>query len=286
MAKMKQNKLSFNRSIIWILGSTLLISGSSAMAWLYFLQMKDKRLNDDQYRIVAIVQSSDRPEALKTSFLAEILELSMDRPVNLYRFNLKDAERKLQSCPLVKKASIKKILPGTLYIHYKLRRPCAILGDCANTAIDKKGNLFPFKPFFTPKNLPVLYLDERHKDDLNWGRALNEQQLDLFLDLSRNFLQLNFEHFMVTQIDLSHVQDESCGQRQIVIVLKEINAGSVSSESRKIYIRLDVEHYKQGIKNFYQLFQKYFRGSNRDVKQVIVDLRLSHLAFIKNEKYT
>lgn len=283
---MKHNKLSLSRSIIWILGSTLLISGSSAMAWLYFLQMREKRLNDDQYRVVAIVQSSDRPEALKTSYLAEVLELSVDRPVNLYRFNLKEAERKLLNCPLIKKGSIKKILPGTLYIQYELCHPCAILGDCLNTAMDKKGNLFPFKPFFTPKNLPVLYLGEEAKDQFKWGSTLNKDSLDLFIELSKIFEKKDLGYFLIKQVDLSQVQAESYGQRQIVIALQEMNTVGVSTKhQRKIYIRLGVDHYQQGIENFYQLFQKFFKNGENNINEMIVDLRIPHLAFVKKEQF-
>ncbi len=39
-----------------------------------------------------------------------------------------------------------------------MRTPYAYIGEFANTAIDKEGYLFPFRPFFTPKNLPILYI--------------------------------------------------------------------------------------------------------------------------------
>ena len=99
---MTTTKMPFSRSLIWILVSTLLISGSAFMGWLYFLHVKERRLHDDQYRIVAIIQSTPQADALKTLYLAELLGLSLDRPINLYQFNAKEAAQTLLSHPLIK----------------------------------------------------------------------------------------------------------------------------------------------------------------------------------------
>ena len=85
--------------------------------------------------------------------------------------------------PLIKKASIKKIPPGTLYIEYQMRVPLAYLGDYTNTALDEEGYLFPFSPFFTPKKLPIIYLGLQ-QDDAQWGMTLKQdQRLQLAFDL-------------------------------------------------------------------------------------------------------
>ena len=144
------------------------------MGWLYFLHLKERRMQDDQYRIVAIVQSTPQADSLKTAYLAEILDLSLDRPANLYQFDSDEGVLTLLSNSLIKEASIRKIHPGTLLISYQMRTPVAYVGEYANTVIDEEGVLFPFRPFFTPKRLPVLYLgidDEKCK----WGNCLKEE---------------------------------------------------------------------------------------------------------------
>ena len=108
---MFQNKIPLSRAILLILVTILLVSGVAFMGWLYFLQVRERRLNDEQYQIVAIIQSTPQGDVLKTAYLAELLDLSMDHPINLYQFDVKKGIKTLLANPLIKSASIKKILP-------------------------------------------------------------------------------------------------------------------------------------------------------------------------------
>ncbi len=269
--------MPFNRALIWILVSTLLISGSAFMGWLYYLHMRERRLNDEQYRLVAIVQSTPHAETLKTVYLAEILDLSVDRPINLYQFSAKDAESKLLAHPLIKRATVKKILPGTIYIDYEMRFPVAYLGDYLNTAIDEEGYLFPFRPFFTPKRLPVVYLG-LDQQELTWGNCLKEQIIQLTWDVLHQFNQLQLPQFYLKQLDMTSVYADSYGQRQIVLILEERE-----ELSSPIYLRLSTEHYAQNLINFRTLYQASFQqpALYLEGQSAIIDLRIPHLAFIK-----
>ncbi len=223
---MADDKIPVSRALVRILVSTLLISGTAFMGWLYYLHIKNYRLSAEQYHIVAIIQSTPQTETLKTVYLAELLNLSLDKPVNLFRFSIKEAERQLLSSPLIQIATIKKILPGTLYIDYEMRVPVAYLGDYANTALDEEGSLFPYHPFFTPKRLPTLYfgLDQ---EQITWGSSLQGQtSFELAFAILQYLRQPGKEGFQeryyIKQLDLSQSQADSYGQRQIVVILEEL----------------------------------------------------------------
>lgn len=276
--------MPFNRALIWILVSTLLISGSALMGWLYYLHMRERRLHDDQYRLVAIVQSTPQAEALKTVYLAEILDLSLDRPVNLYQFSAKEAENTLLVHPLIKKATVKKILPGTIYIDYETRFPVAYLGDYLNTAIDEEGYLFPFRPFFTPKRLPVIYLG-LDQQEMAWGSCLKEQMLQLTWDVLREFDRLQLPQFYLKQVDMTQAYAESYGQRQIVLIVEDINQDwkQAMDANSQVYLRLNTEDYAQNLRNFRTLYLASFQqpALYLEGQPAIIDLRIPHLAFIK-----
>lgn len=271
-----EEKIPLSHALLWILVSTLLVSGTAFMGWLYFLHVKDRRLHDDQYRIVAIIQKSAQKEALKTIYLAQLLDLSIDQPVNLYQFDGREGEKKILASPLIKKAAIKKIRPGTLFIDYQMRTPLAYVENYRNAAIDEEGVLFPFSPFFTPKTLPAIYLD-LPVEDYQWGMSLsNRKDLQLALKVMEKLEPLRMENVLVQRIDVSQAFADSFGKRQIVLVLKE------KDRDKTVYLRLNPAEYAQNLVN-YETFRQYERVHENHEAVQVVDLRIPHLAFIKRE---
>lgn len=266
MKETSKDEMPLSKSLLWILLSTLIVSGSALMGTLYYFNTKAMRLQDKQYHIVAIVQHCPQSESLKTSYLAELLDLSIDKPINLYLLDKKEAEAKLLASPLIEEGTIQKMRPGTLYIKYKRRTPIAFLGDFTNTGMDDKGNLFPFQPFFTPKRLPVFILGSQG----SWGKPIEKIER---LELAKHVLQV-FEGIhpclYVKQIDVSNAYTESHGQRQIVVLLSSL------THSQTIYLRLHPELYAQNIADF-RLLQ-----SKLDLSQpsMVLDFRIPQLAFI------
>lgn len=283
---MSDNKIPVNRAILWILLSTLFISGSAFMGWLYYLHRREHKFHDDQYRIVALVQNSPQADVLKTVYLAELLDLSLDRPVNLYQFNIRDATQTLLNHPIIKDVSIKKILPGTLYINYSMRTPLAFIGDFANTAIDEEGYLFPFRPFFTPKRLPTIYLGV-NRDECKWGSCLKSFiPVQTAFDLLRQFECLEKERLYLKQLDVTHIEADSYGKRQIVMIVeKKEEKGDESFSHPLMILRLSSDHTELDLANFRSfqatLFEKKGKTLNPD-KPLILDFRIPHLAFIRN----
>lgn len=293
---MNENKLPIRKAVLWLVLSTCLISGSAALALLYYRHVKELYASDDAYKIVALVQATPDAEALKTVYLTELLGLSVDNPSNLYRFNSKDARRKLLASPLIKEAKVKKIRPGMVYVDYVMRKPIAFLVDYNNTAIDSEWVTLPFKPFFTPKRLPEIYLgiaESDSKEGGEWGASLQGQRVDLaksiYSHIMENYIDDNTH---LRRIDVSNAYAESCGQRQIVVILEErmINYGEKGSalvHFQRI-LRLSTDRYKDGLANYFVLQPELLLKNNVEAKEglstiemppTVVDLRLSQLAY-------
>lgn len=284
------DNIPLSRAFLWIFLCTLMISGLAWMIWLYSLNIKEMRAQDPQYRIIAIIQSSPHKEGLKTGYLAELLGLSVDQPINLYQFDLQEGVRCLLNSPLIKEAIIKKISPGTLYIDYKMRIPVAYIGDYSNMAIDREGYLFPFKPFFTPKKIPTIYLGLEDVEK-QWGQTIgdNERLLLAFQVLDTLKEIDDEEHFFIKQIDVSQAFADSYGQQQVVVSLEDQvdyrKDDKVISTIHPYYLRLNTEKYKRNLTNFITLRKRLSEDLHLkiDAKPSTIDLRISHLAFIKSE---
>jgi hypothetical protein len=293
-----KEKLPLAIAIRWILISTLVVSGTSMLAWIYYYNVRQKRISDEAFKIVAIVQDSQGRESLNTAYLAELLELSLDKPTNLYRFNINEGTKKLLNSPLIKEASITKVKPGALYISYTLRKPIAFLGDYQDIALDEKGFVFPFSPFFTPKNLPIVYLglapwgkpeDDLHDHGASWGKPLEGKKIGLALEILQT-IESEFKDLNLIKIDVSNAFSASYGQREIIIAIEELEERS--EDHHKILtitprlLRLDSKNYRLGLEE-YQTLRKEVAGiyySKNDLQKVpeeVVDLRVQRIALIK-----
>lgn len=274
---MDEKKIPALYVFLWILLSVLLISGTALMGWLYYLHVRDLRINDEQYNIVAIVQKNAQNEALKTMYLAQLLDLSLDQPVSIYTFDEKEGEKKLTSSPLIKKASIKKIRPGTLYIDYQIRTPMAYLGNYTNTAMDQEGYLFSFQPFFTPKALPAIYMSDEERE-IKWGTCLKtHREFKLALKVLHTLQNLLKYNLIIKQINVSQAFSQNYGERQLIVVLAEQDY--LSSTEYVTYLRLNPDHFLQNLENYMTL--KLRMSKDKKLNQTI-DFRIPQLAFIKN----
>lgn len=293
-----QRKLPFKQSLLIILLSICFVSGTSFGGLIYYQHLRDKQRQDDAYRIVAVLQTSPEREGLKTGYLTELLELSVDRPRNLYDFNTGEAAQKLLQSPVIKEVVVKKIRPGTIHVDYVLRKPIAYIGDYTNTAVDAEGIIFPFKPFYTPKKLPEMYFGSALETyDLSWGTALNGATKELAFEILELAPQYCDEFTSLRSIDVSNAFAASDGQTQIVIILEDrllrVENGQTVLSIHPRILRLRQDNFKQQLGNYIAL-RTYLRehdrlmplsgtGTVQHSKSIIIDLRLSELAFFVSE---
>jgi hypothetical protein len=294
-------KIPFGKALGYVLLSVLLLSGTISASYFIYHHTRQKRWNDDKFKIVAIAQKSSEPEQLKSVYLAELLELSIDRPTNLYQFDVEKGIQRLLSSSMIESVKIKKIPPGILFVDYVLRKPIAFLGDYTNTALDAEGHLFPFKPFFTPKKLPEIYVglsswhDGMEEESAKWGTRLQSPRAQVALKiytLALDYCSTHQTH--LTRIDTSKAYALSYGQRQIVVILedwlvKEKKGKPIVCTYPKI-LRLSTERYAQELVHYQILNQRLLQeelkkpheGDEASFKAnpMIIDLRIPQLAFI------
>ena len=207
-----------------------------------------------------IAQTGPIKEGLKNDYLAELLGLSKNHPKPI---DPEEAQNILKRSPLIREVQVSVVNIDTLYIDYVMRQPRFFLLDFSNIAVDEVGCLMPFKPFFTPKRLPALFLGL--KSMITWSEPIQKEKMHLALDLV-HYLE-NIAH--VSQIDLSQVDEETLGKREITVTLDNAN------KSRH-YLRLSLKRYAQEISHYCAVRERI------EGKSCVIDLRVANLAFIKD----
>lgn len=294
------------RQALWcLIGSTVLTFSLSLTGFFYWKKIRHQRLLDPRYRITSIIQTGPEKDALRTSYLAELLDLSVDRPISLYGLNLKKAKEKLLASPLIATAQIKAIYPSTVYIDYEVRRPVAWLCDYQNVAVDREGYLFPVVPFLSPKELPEIYLglppfgkpeDAFGREGASWKKPLENPYFKLALEILEHLQTGPWrEGFHVKRIDVSNAFAKSLGSREIVLFTEEELL--VTKEGREVscifpkILRLAPKEYPQQLTHFMALkkgmMEEYRKQlvTSPDAGRFalrIVDLRIPQLAFVEN----
>jgi hypothetical protein len=284
-----KRKIPLLQALSWIAFSTVLISGG---AFICLKQILGWRLKQDERvgsRLVRLVQTGPQKEALQTSYLAELMDLSIDRPSNLSHFDEEKAVQKLLRSPVIKEASVKVMKPGTLYVDYTVRQPCAKLYEYDNVALDQDGHLFPLHPFFSPKNLPELYLGFPFFVD--WQQAVQGKEIELCLNLLKTLSQSsNCDLFQVRLIDVSNAFADSYGVREIVLHLEDEVHIERTTYILPRLLRLSTKNYPKELGNYLKLREQLLEKESKLLKgkgevtirlsNKTIDLRISQLAFI------
>lgn len=270
----------------------------TGLTYLLVSSRKNKRYNDPKYNVQVLIQTGSEKEALKSMYLAELLDLSIDKRTNIFRFDLEEAERKLLTSPLIEKAVVKRYLPNAIYVDYKVRKPIALLYDLNNFALDKKGYLFPISPFFPPKNLPEIYLGDKsiiHSNDFLKAPLKNEK-IDLALEIYNALSKLQNTSFSIKRIDVSSAFLQSYGKKEIVLELEhELHIPFKDRDISYIFpriIRLCVKDYETQLSNYFSLNESMMLDYRRQLvitdntpstikfAKKVIDLRILKLAFI------
>lgn len=256
--------LSLSRALLYIFLSTVAISGSATLGWLYYLHLNHARAHDDKHLITAIVQTGPSPRQLPTTYLAELMGLSSDEPVNLYQFDCKLAVRRLMTSPHITSVKVARLRPNAIYVDYTARQPIAYLQDFENTLVDSAGVPFPASPYHTPKRLPQLITGI---DEIAWGKAERGKHMCLALAL---LCLLEQKGVHTETIDVSRAYHESSGRAEIILTFDK---GPVA------VLRMRPEDLIEQLSQYDLLCQHL-----DERRQVIVDFRLPNLGFLSENK--
>lgn len=290
-----QKKRSLVKSLGWIVGLVAVINLVAFGGMKRYLSWKERQSINYKVAIKAIIQTGPQREALKTAYLAEILDLSIDRPLLTSEISIPEMVDKLLSSPVIRKAEMKVPEPGILYIDYTTYQPLAFLYDYENVALDGEKTPFPMHPFYSPKKLPQIYLGL--DEPIEWNQPIQGEKINLaftLLDLLSGPMVTDLFH--IQRIDVSKAFEKSLGRQEIVLILEdEVYSTHKNREIRFIFpriLRLSVKYYPQDLTNYLTLRKEMLEKEKlklpfpEDEQTVvycpskIIDFRISQLAFI------
>jgi hypothetical protein len=283
--------IPLSRALTWIVVSIFVVSGTSTYFFKKHLRDKLDRHYNPAYRIASIVQTGPQREALKTTYLAELMQLSVDHPQNIHSFDPHVAKAALLRSHVIKDASVKVMPPQTIYVDYTIRQPVAFLDDYENIAIDEEGYLFPLFPFFPPKKLPGVYFGSSLTNPLQ-GKAF-----ELALTLVRLLGEPAYKGlFHIRRIDVSNINASSYGRREIVLLTEDqIFQKSEGKECLFVLprlLRLSLKNYAAELGNYLKLREQLLEQECKNLSftdgqdfcrlpEKVIDLRLANLAFVQ-----
>ena len=254
---------SWKRALLIMGIMTFLCSGSSIAAFFWWKQQQEARRADPRYAITELVCHCYRGQELPKDYLQALLGLSKEKPGNLFDFSLQEGINHLLASPWIASAELVKVPPGTLVLQYAVREPLAALGDFSGALVDEEGIIFPQEPFFSHRRFVVVYLG--WKSRVAWGDPISNPKLVAAYHL----LALLDRHSLpVESIDMTHTNDLSYGQREVIVYLRE---------PEKVKLRLFPGNL-QALNDYHVLRKQKLFHQERATE---VDMRLPDLAYIK-----
>lgn len=300
---MKRARVTPFKALLSIFLSVCFVMGFSVVALQLYYKWEASRAKDLRNRITSIVQTGPQKERVTTEYLAELLALSVDRPISIHQFDPKKAEKRLLTSPLIKEAKVSLLKPSSVCVSYVVRKPVAWVSEYENIAVDSEGYLFPVYPFFTPKELPELVLGlfpfesvPENSDSLcgRWGKPLKGKSMDIAFELLAAT-----EDLPVRRIDLSHLCAPSLGTREIVLYLEEKKSqfaeGKETVSLKPYLVRLSAKNYQKELVQFRQYLKSSPAASLADLAQAkseantmtfplkVLDFRLEDIAFVEQK---
>ncbi len=284
---MKQSpKLPLWQSLLWIVGSVFICTGSSYKIFQIYIHKKHEKIPEKKPQMIEyIVQTGVQKEALHSDYLAELLDLSWDKQTLFSFFNEKNAEEKLRACPLIEEVSVRKIPPNMIYIDYKVRKPIGWVADFMNTGVDAEGRIFPITPFFSPKKMPEIYLGKKQVENVSFSQPLEGKYFALASQVIHALTPYERNEFFLKKVDVSDAFYPTLGKRGIVIVLEHELLPSETISTH--FLRLSTENYSQEIANYLSLLPSMIENDKEKVfegkasLERVIDLRVPQLAFIE-----
>jgi hypothetical protein len=175
----------------------------------------------------------------------------------------------------------------------------AYLADYDNVVIDREGYPFPCTPFFSPKNLPEIYLglspfgvspEDPEKPCVQWCSPLKGKYFDLALDVLSYVTDAAVsDYFNVTWIDVSRAFSLSCGTREIVLITKDTLFLNNEKHSIPRLLRLSTRNYTQELGNYLKLREQLVEEDRRqlgllgaNIPERIIAFRIPNLAFVED----
>lgn len=282
---------------------TILVLLVITMRFMLHRSLQKRISKDPNFRICQLIEIPEGPTSLRSGTIEELLGL-VNADENLFAFDLQRAEDKLLSHPLIESARLWRSPPSAITVSYRVRRPFAELCEWPELLIDKSGHLFPYRPHFTPKQLPKLSLGLPKNPDSAPQQILSSQAKGILrgkrVELGLKVLYFLTAYFedegtQIKLVDVSLAFDKDLGRRGINLVLED----RIFLEGKPLvcrrHLRMSSERWRAQLQRYRSLLlslageelriaqsmesQQILTASKRVVEEI--DLRLSQIAHLK-----
>lgn len=272
--KNDEQKIPLVRALWIILISVFLVSGT-AFTWYYLVgYVHKKRQGDSSFTISHIAQEKQDLQ-LSGLFLSELLDVSKNRPCNLYDYDYSEKSRKCSHLSIFKVFSVLPQPPNALFVRYMMRAPVALVSDCTNCAIDEDGIFFAVDPYYESLSLPKVNVGMT-----DCPHVIKEKIRVYFppirctcpsVQLALDILKSKSE--FPTDIELSYVDThsitkQSAGVREIVFSFLNKDTGQIKC----YWVRTNIGSWKSELNRFFSI-----RSTIQEQKgikdKVLVDMR-------------
>ena len=266
---MEEKRYPIHKAAWYVLISVLAVQAIIGACYFSYRAILNERMNDERYNIVALVGRCRSGPAVNPVFLAELLDLSCDKPHNLYAFDKEAFKERLKNLGPFAHCKLSLVRPGVAVVDYDLRTPFAILLDFENRAIDESGHhLFPLHPFYTPKRLPELYLGKPTGNNVQMAFSLLKQVQTIVKD-----------GYFVKRIDISHLVNRM-PNREMIVVLED------DATHDWYYLRLSQTKFEENLTQFLAIKEQVKQLANNfgvdPAKRAhIIDFRADQIALFR-----
>lgn len=260
-------RFTVREAIRYVVASCLCLWGLFFGCYFIAKKVQAKHAANEKFNIIALYQKSRTSDTIPSVYLEELLDLSCDKPTNVYAFSCKKAEKKLRSMPLFKDVTIKAAKPGVVFIDYELRKPFARVADFENMAISEDRYLFPLAPFISPKNVPDIVLGQ-----------IDEKRIDFAFEVLKFGQKTCPATCTISRLDLSSSFIEKAN-REIVLTIDEVRP---NLPLQSYLVRVSFENYEESLQTFFKLKGALLQLQEKNLaNHFVVDLRLANIALVK-----
>jgi len=201
-----------------------------------------KTLKKGDKPISKITQCALQKEAVSSLYLAELLNLSVDKKMFREDFDLEEGRNKLLSSPLIEDAKISFISEDHILVKYWHVNAMALIGDFNNVGIDREGRLFPIKPFLSPKGLVKIFLGIQEVVEGGNISFFKEKNRWVFAKKVLEDLYALEMKGRITSIDVSKIEELSLGKNELIVTVDFIERKDILRLSKRNYLN-EVSQY-------------------------------------------
>lgn len=193
--------------------------------------------------LTTLEQKTPTINSLSPRFFSNYLGLKPGgHSLNIQKLDINKISSKLKQFPIFKQIDAEFTSQGSLLVSYELRTPIYRLNDFSNCGVDVEGRLMPLVPFYSPKNLPFLYLG---LDDVKWEQS---QSVDFANQIVDFFNQNGLDRLEIIMIDLSRLKSPLKSHREVIVTVRFLD---------KIhYLRINANFLNKALSRYASLFKE------------------------------